>query len=371
MKLALAHDWFNTKFGGAERVAIELAAIWPEAPVYTMLYNPAKFSKVLPSSRIHTSYLRYLPAALKSHPRYLLPLIPSAMASLNFSGYDIVVSSSGAFMKNLTTGSSTTHICYCHSPMRFAYDYKAAYLAEQRIDPLRRAVANLLRSLIRRWDQKHTAGVDIWLANSKTVARRIARYYHKNAQIIYPPVDTARFTAQSHLPKQDYYITAASLTPYKKIDLAIAAAAKLGFKLKVIGSGSDLTRLKKMAPANVEFVGYVSESAKRRLFAQAQGLIFPNEEDFGITMVEAMAAGTPVIAFDKGGAQEIVVPNKTGVLFRDQTADGLCRAIKKASRLGFRKPALIAQSQKFDKAIFRREIKKVVKRAAGNHVDSN
>ncbi len=370
MKIALVHDWFNQKHGGGENVALELAKLFPEAPMYTLLFNASKFGHLIEPSRVRTSRLQSLPQWLQSHPRYLLPLIPAAVGGFNFDEFDLVLSSSVAFVKNIKHSDNTYHICYCHSPMRFAWDYGAKYLGEQRIDPLQRWVGRLIRNRIKRWDLKGNKGVNLWIANSQTVADRIERYYHQESEVIYPPVDTSSFSPIAKTAKQDFYITASMLTAYKKLDLVITAFNLSGRKLLVMGEGPDQQRLQKLANHNVKLIGYVDQPRMSQLLSQAKGLIFPSEEDFGIAPVEAMASGTPVIAYGKGGLTETVVPGKTGVLFHEQTAQALNQALEYFEGLEFYPPDLVAQAAKFDRSVFGDRIKLIVKQAGRRHVAS-
>lgn len=365
MKIALVHDWLNAKNGGAEQVLFALAKLYPEAPIYTLIYNQSKFAEFIAPGRIRTSFLQKLPQVLKNRPHYLLPLIPMAIESFNFDEFDIVLSSSAAFSKNILTSPSTYHICYCHSPMRFAWDYWPQYLHEQSLGPIRRFTAHKQISRVRQWDYLAASRVDKWLANSKNVGFRITKYYRQDAEIIYPPVDTAWFN-QANREKKDYFVTISALTPYKKIDLAIEAFNINGERLIVLGEGKDKPRLEKMARSNIEFAGFVETEKKRELLGQAKGLIFPQEEDFGIAAVEAMASGTPVISYGAGGVLETVIDGQTGVFFDAQTPGILNQAVARANSLKFDCAMLKHQADNFNQSIFNRKIKTVVSRAYQN-----
>ncbi|MBI3983881.1 glycosyltransferase [Candidatus Microgenomates bacterium] len=367
MALALAHDWFNTKAGGGEQVALALAELFPTAPMFTLIYNQAKFGNRLAAQRRHVSWLNRLPRFLLNRPRYLLPLVPAAVKSLDFSDYNVILSSSVAFMKNLRRPQGSTHICYCHSPMRFAWDYAGPYMAEQRIDPLRQLGARLLRRYVKAWDRRGSKTVDVWLAKSRLVAERIQRFYGQAATVVYPPVDTAIFKPGPDVTKQAYYVTMAMLTPYKKLDIAIKAFNQNGQRLVVIGDGPDRSRLTKLAGPNIEFAGYVDGQHKIKLLQGARGLIYPNEEDFGIAPVEAMAAGTPVIAYGRGGVTESVLDGRTGILFSQQTVASLQAALVKAEATQWRASELWQQAQRFDRQIFAARIKEIV----NSHVQTN
>lgn len=352
MKLALVHDWLNTKRGGAEKVLSVLADTFPEAPIYTLIYNSDRFD--YPPERIHTSSLQRLPRSVKQRSRYLLPLIPSAVEGWDFSSYDVVLSSSSAFVKNIITPEQTTHISYCHTPARFVWDYWPAYLHEQQLGPLRRWYVRRQARQFRIWDYVGAARVDAYIANSHTTARRIHRYYRREADIVHPPVE---IPPKPDVDKQDYYVTLGMLTPYKKIDLAIEAFNQSGRALKIIGDGPDRARLQRLAGDNIEFLGFVDEAAKHRVVAAAQGLIFPNKEDFGIAPVEAMALGTPVIGYGFGGVTETVENGVTGVLFSKQTVDALNKAVSQAQQLDCSTERLREHAQQFRTERFQEKIK--------------
>ena len=335
MKVALVHDWLNTRVGGSEKVLIELANLSPDAPIYTLLHRPQFYRGQIDPKRVRTSWLQHLPRFLTDRPRYLLPLIPTAIEQFDFSDYDIVISSSNAFSKGIITNPHTLHICYCHTPMRFAWDYWPRYLDDQNVGRIKRFWASRMISRLRLWDYYSAQRVDAWVANSQHVAGRINKFYGADAQVINPPVQTDLFTSSSQ--HSDYYITLGTLTPYKKVDAAIAACNQLKRKLIVIGEGFERAKLEAMAGPTISFVGRVSDNEKAKLLSGAKGLLVPQEEDFGIAMVEALASGTPVIAYGVGGASEIV-SNGMGALYDDDSVDGLVAAIKKA------------ESQKFDPA---------------------
>ena len=350
MKIALVHDWLNQKAGGAESVLAHLADIFPEAPIYTLIYNPDIFD--YPDERIHTSFLQRAPSFLKERSRYLLPLVPHAIESWDFSEYDIVLSSSCAFTKNILTDENTLHVSYCHSPMRFAWDYWPKYLDEQKVGPIRRMAIRRMVHRLRIWDYAGASRVDRFIANSKTTQKRIDKFYGRKSQIIYPPADLS-FADEE---KSDYYVTLGMLTPYKKIDIAIEAFNVSGKKLKIIGDGPDRKRLEELAENNIEFAGFVSESERTKLLSKARGLIFPNVEDFGIAPIDAMAAGCPVIAYNSGGATETVVDGTTGVLFDEQTPQMLNEAVLRSESITYKTQDLHQQSEKFSSQHFRNAI---------------
>lgn len=365
MRVALVHDWLNTKFGGAERVLAQLTEIYPEAPIYTLLFDPVAVGDRIDHDRIKPSVLQRAPGFLRRRSRYLLPFIPSAIEQFDLTDYDLVISSSSAFAKGVITRPETMHICYCHTPMRFVWDYWPGYVQEQHVGSIRKAAIHRLTSKLRLWDYYSAARVDAWIANSHTTAGRIKKYYHQDvAAVINPGVDTEAFT-HSATGKDDYFVTLAALTPYKKIDLAIEACNQLSQRLLVIGEGPDRPRLQKLAGPTVSFVGRVDDEERVRLVGNAAALLFPNEEDFGIAPVEAMAAGTPVVGYNRGGLTETITPGKTGILFDQQTAEGLAEAIKSFRPAQFKTSDLVVAAAKFDEEHFAKNFTKEVEQLYG------
>ncbi|MGI8848309.1 MAG: glycosyltransferase [Candidatus Dormibacteria bacterium] len=327
-RVAIVHDWLDRTMGGAERVTLEIARMFPGAPVYTLLFDGSKHHGDLDPGRVVTSRLQRLPAWMRRRPRYLLPLIPGAVEAWDFSKFDVVISSSAAFVKNIRTPVETRHVCYCHSPMRFAWDYWPRYLDEMRVGPLRRMAIRAVVGRMRRWDLRGVAGVDSFVANSATTRRRIRTYYRADSTIVYPPVETTGLAPAAQ--RADEYVTLATLSEYKCIGLAVQAFSAAGRRLAIIGDGPERKRLEAMAGPSIRFTGHVSDTERARLLGSAAGLIFPNEEDFGIAAVEALASGTPVIGFARGGLTETIVPGETGVLFEVQTVAALNQAVDAA-----------------------------------------
>lgn len=364
MKVALVHDWLNSRVGGSEKVLIELSKLYPEAPIYTLLFRPEYYEGLIEPSRVRTSRLNRLPNFLTARPRYLLGQIPAAIESFDLSGYDVVISSSNAFSKGVITRPETLHVSYCYSPMRFAWDYWPRYLDEQNIGPLRRFAATKVMSRVRLWDYYSSKRVDHWIAISQTVADRIQKYYGAEAEVIYPPVATTEFTPTK--AKDDYYLTLATLTPYKKLDQAIAAANKTNRRLVVIGDGFDRRRLESLAGPTVSFVGRVTSAEKARLLSGARGLIHPGEEDFGIAPVEAMASGTPVVALGRGGITETIT-KETGVLYNQPTPEALIEALDRLEQKHWDTEALVRQAAKFDQKIFDKTFTTHIAKLAEHH----
>lgn len=378
MKIAIIHDWLNSKIGGAESVFFELSRLYPEADLFALVCDYHKFGKYLSGRPVRTSKLQNYPSFLKRHPEFLLPFIKGAVTKLDLSDYDLIISSSTAWVKNIKVKKTARHLCYCHSPARMLWDSWPAYLDNKKVGPIKLGgiskylIGQLVGSL-RIWDYYASAGVSQFVANSQFVSNRIKKFYGRDSQVIYPPVQTELFDTQYKTIKQDYYLVLSVLSVYKNIDLAIEAFKSNGKRLLIAGDGPDSTRLRGLAQGhdNIAFLGRISDSKKVKLLLAAKGFIFPGVEDFGITPVEAMAAGTPVIALARGGVCETVLNGKTGILFNSPTAKSLNQAIQKAEGISFDKSKLIAQAKKFDRQIFAREIKNQVISLRGNNVKAN
>jgi glycosyltransferase involved in cell wall biosynthesis len=323
MNVALAHDHLN-QFGGAEQVLSEFHSLYPKAPVFTLLYDKAAVGRYFADWDIRSSFIEGLPGGYRFFKWYLA-LMPTAVEQLNFSPYDLVISSASALIKGIVVKPQTTHVCYCHTPTRYLWSDALEYTSELPHPWFVKKVLPLLLTRLRVWDYTAAQRVDHFVANSKFVAERIAKYYRREAQVIYPPVHVERFTELAD--PEDYFLLVSRLRPYKRVDLAIRAFNKLGMKFKVVGSGEQEGELRAMAKPNIEFVGQVSEAEKARLLARCRALIFPQEEDFGITAVEAMASGRPVIAYRAGGALEIVKDGVTGKFFDEQSWEALADAV--------------------------------------------
>ena len=335
--------------------------MYPQAPVYTLLFDPRRFEGRIDRDRVRPSWLQRLPGWMRARPRSLLPLIPSAVESWDLSGYDLVLSSSVAFVKNVITPPTVLHVCYCHSPMRFAWDYWPRYLDEMRAGPLRRLAIIALMSRIRIWDLAGSGRVDAWLANSETTARRLRKYYRVDpVTVIPPPVDVAGLSSRGAAAKGDHFVTLSTLTAYKRIDLAVRAFTASGRPLTVIGDGPDRARLERLAGPSVRFTGHLADAARAELLRSARGLVFPGEEDFGIAAVEALACGTPVVAYGRGGLTEILTPDRSGVLFTEPTVDALNRAVDHLLALPIETGDLLAEAARFGAPRFRDQVRRFV-----------
>jgi exopolysaccharide biosynthesis WecB/TagA/CpsF family protein len=363
-RLALVHDWLNRPIGGGERVLLELARLYPDAPVYTLLFDPPQYAGHLDPARVRTSWLQRLPASLLSRPRYLLPLIPAAVEAWDLSGFDVVVSSSVAFVKNVVTPASTLHVCYCHAPMRFAWDYWPRYVEEMEAGPVKRLAVTALVARARRWDLAGVRGVDAWIANSETTASRLRAYYGvTGATVIPPPVDVEGLRPLASTPKGDHWVTLSTLTEYKRIDLAVRAFTDSGRTLIVIGDGPDRGRLERLAGPSVRFAGHLGDAARAALLAGARALVFPGEEDFGIAAVEALACGTPVVAYGRGGLTEIVTPGRTGAFFDEESVAALNAAVERLAEMPLRREELVTSAERFAAPRFRASVRDFVSRA--------
>ena len=325
MKVALVHD-FLTKNGGAEKVLIALHEMFPDAPVYTLLYNESGTKGKYKDWQIKASSLQRTPAFLRK-PRFLLSRLAPAIEEFDFSSYDLVISSSNSFAHGIITPARTFHLSYCHSPMRYAWDWCNEYLLENNLGfGLKGIFARYLIHQIRIWDRVAADRVDCWVANSINVQERIQKYYRTNSTIVYPPVDTAQIEPTEKEP-YDSYLIVSRLEPYKNIRYAVEAFNHLGKKLIIIGEGSELSTLRSIAKPNIEFLGWQDDNSVHKHLAQSKALIFPGEDDFGITPVESMAAGRPVLALGKGGALETVIDGKTGLFIQNPSANDIISTV--------------------------------------------
>jgi len=346
MRVAIVHDYLN-QYGGAERVLEALHDLYPAAPVYTSIYDSAAMPASYRSWDIRTSWMQRLPGWRRAFRAYFL-LYPSAFESFDLSGYDLILSSSSAFAKGVIPAPGARHICYCHTPMRFAWR-TGSYVEREEIDGARRVILSILLTYVRLWDVATTSRVDAFVANSREVAGRIQRYYGRAAAIIPPPVDLPLYRPE---PVGDFYLAGGRLIPYKRLDLAVHAFSALGLPLKVFGDGRDRAALEAAAAPNVEFLGYVSEELRRELFARCRAFIFPGEEDFGITPLEAMAAGRPVIAYAAGGALDSIVEGVTGRFFRTQSAAALAAAVAASRADQYDSAAIRRHAEGFGRDVF-------------------
>ena len=328
--IGIVADWLVT-YAGAERVIKEIIDIYPNSDLYSVVDFLSEQSRsYFHGKKASTTFIQKLPRAKKAYQKYL-PLMPLAIEQLDVSSHDVIISSSHAVAKGILTGPDQLHISYVHSPIRYAWDLQHQYLRESHLDKgVKGILAKYLLHKIRQWDYRTANGVDHFIANSQFIARRIHKVYGRTADVIYPPVDVHRFLMNTS--KQDYYLTASRLVPYKKIDLIVEAFSNMPDKrLVVIGNGSEMVKIKSKAKSNIEILGYQPDSVMLEHMQNAKAFVFAAEEDFGITPVEAQACGTPVVAFGKGGSLETVRPygvdKPTGVFFDEQSVPSLVKAI--------------------------------------------
>ncbi len=358
MKIALVHD-FLYQDGGAERVLEAFHEIWPDAPIYTLFHNKEKISR-FKDADVRESFLRYLPFARTCY-RWYLPLMPIATERYDLTGYDVVISSTSAFAKGIITNSDTVHICYCHTPTRYLWTDTHEYIEDLRLNSfIKKALLPRLIHKLRLWDKMSVDRVDFFIANSRAVQQRIKKYYRRESDIIYPPITTKAFHTASTLG--DYFITGGRLVPYKRFDLVIQTFNRLGTPLKIFGTGPEMDRLKKMARPNIEFLGRVSEEEKIQLLSRAKAFIHPQVEDLGLTPLESMACGRPVIAYGVGGALETVIPNKTGILFYEQTWETLLDTILHFDSEQWNGKEIRHWAERFDSEKFKQHMKDYVEK---------
>jgi glycosyltransferase involved in cell wall biosynthesis len=382
-RVAVVHEWLTIP-GGSEQVVVELLEMFPHAELFTSIYDPAPWPAQITERPVHASHLSRLPGA-RAHYRRLLPLMDRAYRAFDLSRFDLVLSSNHACAKNVRTPPGALHVCYCHTPMRYAWEED--FLEGEDVGRLTRLALPLLLGRLRRQDLRGAAGPDVFVANSRHVAERIERCYGRTAEVVNPPVDVEHFlglprspgmspSVPSHssgLPNSpglpncpaDFYLVFGRVVPYKRVDLAVAACARLGVALKVAGDGRALAAVRAQAPpgSSVEFLGRVGERARDELLSGARALLFAGEEDFGIVPVEAQAAGLPVIAYRVGGAAETVSDGRTGVLFDEQSPAGLARAIERFEGLALDEAAVRDNAARFGRERFRREMAAVIARA--------
>ncbi len=352
MKIALVHDWLN-QIGGAEYVLETLVDLHPAAPVFTSLYWPQVMPEKYRQWEIHTSFMDRLPF-VKRHHQPFLPLYPLAFESFDFTGYDLVLSNKSGFCHGIVTPPGTKHVCYCLTPTRYLWDFDH-YAQREGIGRIARGLLQPVLSYLRLWDRLAADRVDRFVAISRTVQQRIEKVYRRASTIIFPPVDTERFSVAEG-NTEDYYLIVSRLIPYKRVDLAVQALTRLGRPLIVVGDGRDRAKLESLAGPNVTFAGRLPDSEVADLMARCQGFIFPGIDDFGIAPVEAMSAGRPVIAYAAGGALDTVIEGETGIFFRDPSTEALMAAVEQFEALNF-EPARIQQhAQQFGRAEFEQKI---------------
>jgi glycosyltransferase involved in cell wall biosynthesis len=355
MKVALVHELLTMR-GGAEKLTKVVAELFPDAPIYTLLYNQKKLGDWFPRNRVRFSRLQKFAFLSTNHHLYLR-MFPKAIESWDFSGYDLVISFSSAFAHGIKTSKKTKHLCYVNSPARYLWD--RTFDVQSRMNPVERCYADRTFHTLRQWDAEAAERGDKLLAASKEVQRRIELYWRRESDVLYPPVDVNSFPLNEK-NRKNYYVIASTLVPYKRIDIAIASCSRHGKHLKVIGDGPARKSLEKMAGKSVEFLGYVSEDQLREELRNARAFILPGEEDFAIAPIEAMACGTPVIAYGKGGALETIQDGVTGVFFPESDSESLSDAIERFKGMRFDPHACRKRAQEFSQERFEERIRNAI-----------
>ncbi len=366
MEVALVHDWLN-QLGGAEAVLENLVQLFPRAPIYTSIYWRDEMPPAYMGWDIRPLWLNHAPGIYEHHQQYLA-FYPAAWSSLNLSRYDVVLSNKSGFCHGVHTHhrqDRALHICYCLAPTRYVWTFDE-YTRGEGMSATLRLVLRPLVAALRRWDFRAAQRVNHFIAISTEIQQRIKRYYKRESDIIYPPVDIRRFAPQRH--HGDYYLIVSRLIPYKRIDLAIEAFNRLGMPLVVAGVGRDAARLEKLAKPNVQFLGRVPDADLPDLMARCKAFVFPGREDFGITPVEAEASGRPVIAFGAGGALDTVIDGETGVLFEEQTVESIIGAVKRFRSLRFDSDLIRCHAERFSTETFKRELTAFIEEKYADHI---
>jgi len=359
MKIALVHD-FLAQEGGAERVLRAFHDAWPEAPTFTLFHDRDRAHPAFLEWDVRTTFIQKLPGGLR-HYRWYLPLMPAATESHNLSDFDLVLSSSSAFSKGVIVSPEAVHISYCHTPTRYLWTDTHSYVEDLRSPGIVKLALPPVLSYLRMWDRAAAERVDKFVANSQTVRRRIEKYYGRTAEVIHPPVDVGNFSVAER--PGNFYLVGGRLVPYKRFDLVVRAFSKLGIPLKVFGEGPELENLREIAKPNVEFLGKVSESTKAELYRSALAFIHPHIEDFGITAIEAMASGRPVIALPQGGATETIVPGITGEFLEDQSWENLAHHVIRFDPSRYDSKRIRAHAAQFDASVFKEKMKQFVEQS--------
>jgi glycosyltransferase involved in cell wall biosynthesis len=362
MRVAIVHDFIN-RMGDAERVLLALHNLLPHAPIYTSIWDQRATDKRFRAMDIRTSSMQRLPFILRRHRSYL-PLYPFVFERLDLREYDLVISLSRAFAKGVVTRPEALHICYCQTPMPWAWRYED-YVSSEDIGGLARVLASPFLPWLRSWDYTTAGRVDYFLAGSQASATRIAKYYRRESTVILPPVDTAPFQVSEQ--PDDYFLVVSRLTPDRHVDLAAQAFARLGLPLRVVGAGRDEKRLRRLAGKNVRFLGALSEDETREQVSRCRALIVPGTEDFSFIAVAAQACGRPVIAYGAGGALATIIEGETGVLFAEQTVDALMEAVEQFRDERFDPRRIRRHAEEFDTRRFLDRLSRFVEAKIASH----
>ncbi|MBI4262458.1 glycosyltransferase [Candidatus Uhrbacteria bacterium] len=381
MRLALVHD-FLVQHGGAEEVLKVFHDVWPEAPIYTLVHDPKKLgslfssadlsaglsakalasAEALAKADVRPSFIQRMPFGKRKY-QWFLPLMPTAIERHDLMGYDVVLSSSSAFAKGVITSPETLHISYCHTPTRYLWTDTHRYMHERGTMPPLRLLMHPLLTVLRLWDRHAADRADYFIANSKNVQSRIQKYYRRNSDVIHPPVNTKNFQfpiSNFQNNQSNYFLAGGRLVAYKRFDLIVRVFNRLGIPLKVFGTGPACAALKKEAKPNIEFLGFVDQGARAELYRHCTAFIHPQEEDFGLTVIEAMASGRPVIAYAKGGALETIKEGETGILFHEQIWEALADAVLRFDATQFDPQKIRTHALQWDVEQFKTKIKQYV-----------
>ncbi|MFH0952048.1 MAG: glycosyltransferase [Patescibacteria group bacterium] len=356
MKVALIHEHL-AQDGGAENVLRSFQKIYPEAPTYTLVYNKKEANPEFHGKDIRTSFIQRSPWGVR-HYRWYLTLMPTAIESFDLSSYDVVLSSASAFAKGVITQPHTMHVCYCHSPTRYLWTDSHSYVQGLNYSNFIKKFIPPFLSRLRVWDKLAADRPDYYLANSLTVKKRITKYYRRHSDVIHPPVSVEQFTISDKIG--NYYLIGGRLVSYKRYDLAVQAFNKLGLPLKIYGTGPEYKKLKEMAKDNIEFLGQVTNEERKKLYAECIAFIHPQEEDFGITPLEAMASGRPTIAYAAGGALETILPGITGEYFEDQDWESLADKVIRLKPENYDPLKIRAHAEEFSEEKFKTRIKQYI-----------
>ena len=366
MRIALVHDWLTGMRGG-EKVLEAIAEIYPRAPIHTLLHARGSVSAPLERQSARQSFVQWLPAAAR-HYRQYLPLFPTAIEQFDFDPYDLVISTSHCAAKSVVVPGRARHVCYCHSPMRYAWDQFDSYFGEAQVGRLRSRLLRPVLARLARWDRDTAGRVDRYVANSHYVAGRIRRYYNRGSTVVYPPVDTAFYRPDPARRPESSFLVVSALVPYKRLDVAIKATAAAGATLTIVGRGPELARLRRLADtagAEVEFAGWLEDDRIRDLYQGCRAVLMPGVEDFGMVPVEAQACGRPVVALAQGGALESVVDGVTGILVSDPSVEAFTAALRDVASRDFDTAAIRRHAESFGKQRFQEQFRQIID-AAGD-----
>ena len=359
--MALVHDWLTGMRGG-EKVLEAIAELYPDATIHTLLHVKGSVSPALERHPERRSFVQWLPAAARRYRSYL-PLFPTAIEQFDFDPYDLVISTSHCAAKSVVVPGRARHVCYCHSPMRYAWDQFESYFGEAQVGRLRSRLLRPVLARLARWDRDTADRVDRYVANSHYVAGRIRRYYNRGSTVVYPPVDTAYYRPEPSRHPEPFFLAVSALVPYKRLDVAIRASAEVGAPLKIVGKGPEEARLRRVARAanaDVEFMGWLSDAEIRDLYQRSRAVLMPGVEDFGMVPVEAQACGRPVVALAEGGAVESVVHGATGVLVHDPSVEAFADGLRQVTSSAFDSGAIRLHAESFGKERFQQQFTQVI-----------